>query len=250
MSVSVRLCLCASLCVSVYGVHKAEQELQCPVFEEGCAALPPTSSENKGVRGQGTLLEKRKTPKNRFTQENRQNIDCRRFSVPRPSQIVCRNFVLPGHILGRCRSPWRRWRPKSWAYYHEGSRQMAKLRWMRRRTCSTVHSFGSPSSSTLWEGGEGGAGRGGGEDWEGGGDERLGLPSPSVFTRFSVRSRAASAWWGICHINFKLSGWHHNEIVNNNKRQWKWRVSLITGSLRLSSYRWQRNTAYKNSNIL
>ena len=79
VSVSVRLCLCASLCASVsvcvsmcvYGVHKAEQELQCPVFEEGCAALPPTSSENKGVRGQGTLLEKRKTPKNRFTQENR-----------------------------------------------------------------------------------------------------------------------------------------------------------------------------------
>ena len=103
--VCVRVCVCASLCVSVCGVHKAEQELQCPVFEEGCAALPPTSSENKGVRGQGTLLEKRKTPKNRFTQENRQKIDCRRFSVPRPSQIVFRNFVLPGHILGRCRSP-------------------------------------------------------------------------------------------------------------------------------------------------
>ena len=69
VSVCVCVCLCVSLCVC--GVHKAEQELQCPVFEEGCAALPPTSSENKGVRGQGTLLEKRKTPKNRFTQENR-----------------------------------------------------------------------------------------------------------------------------------------------------------------------------------
>ena len=67
--VSVCVCLCVSLCVC--GVHKAEQELQCPVFEEGCAALPPTSSENKEVRGQGTLLEKRKTPKNRFTQEKR-----------------------------------------------------------------------------------------------------------------------------------------------------------------------------------
>ena len=81
MCVSVCVCLCVSLCVC--GVHKAEQELQCPVFEEGCAALPPTSSENKGVRGQGTLLEKRKTPKNRFTQENRKIIDCRRFSVPK-----------------------------------------------------------------------------------------------------------------------------------------------------------------------
>ena len=51
MCVSVCVCLCVSLCVC--GVHKAEQELQCPVFEEGCAALPPTSSENKEVRGQG-----------------------------------------------------------------------------------------------------------------------------------------------------------------------------------------------------
>ena len=67
---------------------------------------------------------------------------------------------------------------------------------MLRSTCSTVHSLGSPFSSTLWEGEEGGGvgdDREGGDGAGGGGGVLVGLPDPSVFTRFSVRSRA-SAW--------------------------------------------------------
>ena len=190
-------CVCLYVCVVCTRLSRSCNVLS---LRRGAQPCHPHPVKTKRWGGRAPYWKSGRHPKidlHRQTETNRlSTFQCPK--IQKPAQIVCRNFVLPGHILGRCRSPWRRWRPKSWAYYHEGSRQMAKLRWMRRRTCSTVHSFGSPSSSTLWEGGEGGAERGGGEDWEGGGDEGLGLPSPSVFTRFSVRSRAASAWWGIC----------------------------------------------------